>query len=234
VPGGGFTRRYYDLELDGHAVYSPAKKLAERGFIPTAVDNLGTGENMVPEDGHAVTLDRFASALAEVERQLRGRARTGALHAALAPVEAAVVGIGHSLGGCIITLAQGDHRCCDAVGIFGYSCRYIIGAVDPETGERLRAREYTSNGYNRTSASTQRARFYSEDVPIAVIEAEEAGRVAMPNGVAEALIPSRTAPAAARIEVLVLLLFGETDVSPGPHAEPGFYNPSTDVTPLMV
>ncbi len=234
VPGGGFTRRYYDLELDGYRDYSSAMSLAGRGLIPITIDNLGTGESTIPEDGHAVTLDRSASALAEVVRQLRERARTGALHPSLAAVEAVIVGIGHSLGGCIMTLAQGEHRCCDAIGILGYSCRYIVGAVDPETGVRLRAREYAGNGYNQTSPLAQRTRFYSDDVPIAVIEAEETGRVPMPNGVAEALIPGRTVVAAAKIEVPVLLLFGETDVSPEPHAEPSFYHRSKDVTLLMI
>lgn len=234
VPGGGFTRRYFDLELEGYRDYSAAMQLAGRGMIVVAVDNLGTGGSTIPEDGREVTLDRSAGAQAAVVRQLRARAAEGALHASLAPCEPHVTAIGHSLGGCIVTLMQGDHGCCDAVGVLGYSCHYIMGAVDPETGERLRKREYTGNGYNCTTPSAHRERFYSDKVPMAVIEAEEAARVPMPNGVAEALIPGRTAPAAAKIVVPVLLAFGEHDVSPEPYGEPAFYSGSSDVTLLIL
>ena len=234
VPGGGFTRRYFDLELEGHPNYSAAMQLAGRGWTVVAIDNLGTGESTIPDNGLDVTLDRSASALASVACQLRVMARSGALHPSLPAREPIVVGIGHSLGGCIVTLMQGDHSVCDAIVVLGYSCRYIKGAVDPETGERLRRRESVGNGYNRTTPSHHRERFYSEKVPLAIIEAEEAGRVPMPDGVAEALIPGRTASAAARIRVPVLLAFGERDVAPEPHAEPGYYHGSNDITLLML
>ena len=234
VPGGGFTRRYFDLEIAGFQDYSAAMQLARRGWLVVAVDNLGTGESTVPADGNQVTLDRCAAALVDVVTQIRSRLRSGELPGAGAARDLPLVGIGHSLGGCIMTLAQGNYACCDAVGVLGYSCRYIVGAVDPETGERLRKREYTGNGYNRTTPSAQRERFYSDKVPMAIIEAEEAARVPMPNGVAEALVPGRTASAAARIEVPVLLAFGERDVSPDPHGEPAFYRCSKDVALLIL
>lgn len=234
VPGGGFTRRYFDLELEGYRNYSAAMQLAGRGWTVVAIDNLGTGESTTPDNGLEVTLDRSASALASVVCQLRGMARSGELHPSISAQEPVVVGIGHSLGGCIVTLMQGDHSACDAVAVLGYSCRYIKGAVDPETGERLRERESVGNGYNRTTPSHHRERFYSDKVPLAIIEAEEAERVPMPDGVAEALIPGRTAPAAARIQVPVLLAFGERDVAPDPHAEPAYYHGSSDVTLLML
>lgn len=234
VPGGGFTRSYYDLELGGYHDYSAAMQLAQHGWIVVAIDNLGTGESTIPVDGNEVTLDRCASALADVVSQLRSRLSNRSLRSAGCDIPIPVVAIGHSLGGCIVTLMQGDHVCCDAVGILGYSCKYIVGAVDRETGKRLRAREYTGNGYNRTTPATQRERFYSEKVPLAIIEAEEAARVPMPNGVAEALIPGRTASAAGRIQVPVLLAFGDRDVSPDRYGEPAFYRRSNDVTLLTL
>jgi pimeloyl-ACP methyl ester carboxylesterase len=236
VPGGGFTRRYFDLELPGHAGYSSAMRLAERGIVSVAIDNLGTGESSKPADGNRVTLDVAASAVAEVVRQLRVSAAQGTLPGlpGLAAGSVAVVGIGHSLGGCIVTLVQGTHEACDAVGILGFSCQYIRTAVDPATGERLRPRTPAGRGYNRSDPRENRERFYTSSVPLAVIEAEEAARVAMPDGVAEVLIPGRSAADAARIAAPVLLGFGEFDVSPDPYAEPGFYRSSSDVTLLIL
>jgi len=234
VPGGGFTRRYYDLEVEGYHDYSAAMQLAGRGWVVVAVDNLGTGDSTIPANGNLVTLDRSAAVLAEVIAQVHSRLQSMDMPRAEMLLDLPVVGIGHSLGGCIMTLVQGNHVCCDAVGVFGYSCRYIVGAVDPVTGERLREREYTGNGYNRTTPSSQRERFYSAEVPMDIIEAEEVARVPMPNGVAEALVPGRTAAAAGRIAVPVLLAFGEHDVSPDPHGEPGFYRRSKDVTLLIL
>jgi pimeloyl-ACP methyl ester carboxylesterase len=235
VPGGGYTRRYYDLHVDGHEGYSAALRLADRGVLAVAIDSLGTGESSVPEDGRRVTLDIQAATLAEVARQLRAAARDGTLMPGLAAQAPVIVGIGHSLGGCTITLQQGAHAACDAVAILGFSCQYIQTAVDPKTGQRLRPRIPAGReGYNRSDPASHRARFYTASVPLTVIEAEEAGRVAMPDGVAEALIPGRSAPAAARIETPVLLGFGEFDVSPDPHAEPGFYRSSRDVTLLVL
>ncbi|QTH21223.1 alpha/beta fold hydrolase [Rhizorhabdus wittichii] len=235
VPGGGYARRYYDLHVDGHAGYSAALRLAERGIVAVAIDSLGTGESSIPEDGRRVTLDIQAATLAEVARQLREAARAGTLLPSVPAREPVVIGIGHSLGGCTITLQQGDHAVCDAVAILGFSCQYIRTAVDPKTGERLRPRIPASReGYNRSDPASHRDRFYTASVPRAVIEAEEAARVAMPDGVAEVLIPGRSAPAAARIDVPVLLGFGEFDVSPDPHAEPGFYRSSRDVTLLVL
>ena len=234
VPGGGFTRRYYDLQLVGHDGYSAALQLAEHGIVAVAIDSLGTGASTVPADGREVTLDRSAAALGEVARQLRRQARGGTLHPAIPGGDAFIVGIGHSLGGCTMTLQQGSDAACDAVAILGFSCQYIQTAIDPNTGERLRPRIPHGNGYNKSDPVTHRDRFYTGSVPLAVIEAEEAGRVAMPDGVAEVLIPGRSAPAAARITVPVLLGFGEFDVSPDPRKEPGYYVASRDITVLLL
>jgi pimeloyl-ACP methyl ester carboxylesterase len=233
APGGGFTRSYYDLELPNYADYSAAMQLAARGILAVAIDSLGTGKSSIPEDGNRVTLDVAASAVAEVARQLRTQAEAGTLPGIPAGTPA-VVGIGHSMGGCVMTLQQGAHETCDAVAILGFSCQYIRTAVDPATGQRLRPRIPAGPGYNRSDPREHRERFYTPSVPLAVIEAQETARVAMPNGVAEVLIPGRSAPDAARITTPVLLGFGETDVSPDPYAEPSYYRSSPDVTLLVL
>ncbi len=234
VPGGGFTRRYFDLEVRGHDDYSVAMRLAAGGVVAVAVDNLGTGASTRPQDGREVTLDRSAAALAAVARQLRAKAISGALDPSLPPADPFITGIGHSLGGCIMTLQQGLHGACDALAVLGFSCQYIKTAVDPKTGQRLRPRTPVGDGYNRSDPAGHRDRFYAPDVPLAVIQAEEASRIAMPDGLAEVLIPGRSAAAAARVVTPVLLGFGEFDVSPDPWLEPSFFRASSDVSLLVL
>lgn len=234
LPGGGFTRRYYHLEVEGYTDYSAATQLAARGWTVLAVDNLGTGESTIPDDGRTVTLDRCASAVAAVVTQLGERSRQGDLHPSIPAGHPIIVCVGHSLGGAIATLLQGDHAACNAVAVLGFSCQYIKGAVDPETGKRLRERESTGNGYNKTDPTHHRERFYSKSVPLAIIEAEEAARVPMPDGVAEVIELGRTRPAAEQIEVPVLLAYGDRDVSPDPNAEPAFYSNSPGVTLILL
>lgn len=235
VPGGGYTRRYYDLRVEGHVGYSAARALAERGIAAVAIDSLGTGASSIPEDGRRVTLDIQAATLGEVVRLIRTATQSGTLFPDIGGVDPVVIGIGHSLGGCTMTIQQGADAECDGIAVLGYSCQYIKTAIDPVTGERLRPRIPAGPlGYNRSEPASHRERFYTASVPLDVILAEEAGRVAMPDGVAEALIPGRTVPAASRIKVPVLLGFGEFDVSPEPFAEPAFYQASKDVTLLIL
>jgi pimeloyl-ACP methyl ester carboxylesterase len=234
VPGGGFSRHYYDLELPDHEGYSAAMQLAQAEILAVAVDNLGTGESTVPDDGRLVTLDVSAAAMAEVARQLRRGACEGTLHPSLRAGQPFVVGIGHSLGGCIVTLLEGIHAVCDATAILGFSCQYIRNAVDPKSGRRLRPRTSVGKGYNKTEPESHRSQFYVPDVPLAVIEAEEAMRVPMPDGLAEVLIPGRSAGPAGDIKVPILLAFGADDVSPDPREEPRYYRSSNDITLLIV
>jgi pimeloyl-ACP methyl ester carboxylesterase len=133
-----------------------------------------------------------------------------------------------------MTLLQGIHAVCDATAILGFSCQYIRNSVDPKSGRRLRPRTSVGNGYNKTDPESRRTQFYVPDVPRVVIEAEEAMRVPMPDGLAEVLIPGRSAEAAGNIRVPVLLAFGEDDVSPDPWEEPGYYRSSKDITLLVV
>ena len=45
LPGGTYTRRYFDLEVPGRPGYSFARDAAGRGFPVVSFDMLGTGES---------------------------------------------------------------------------------------------------------------------------------------------------------------------------------------------
>jgi alpha-beta hydrolase superfamily lysophospholipase len=76
-----------------------------------------------------------------------------------------------------------------------------------------------------------RALFYAPDVPVALIEADEADASRTPaNFGRDALTPGIVHNAAAAIACPVLLGYGAIDTSPAPHAEPAFFSQSPDVT----
>ena len=51
-PGGGMSRRYFDLAAPG---YSFAEYACERGFTVITVDHPGVGDSDAPDDGWTLT-----------------------------------------------------------------------------------------------------------------------------------------------------------------------------------
>ena len=73
--------------------------------------------------------------------------------------------------------------------------------------------------------------FHAEDVPLAIVEADEAAATQTPGSLIRvARSPGAVGAAAARITVPVLLVFSAVDTSPEPYAEPASYPASSDVT----
>ena len=50
-PGGGYNRRYFDLEIDGHPGYSQARHHAQHGSVFVACDHVGVGDSDTPDTG---------------------------------------------------------------------------------------------------------------------------------------------------------------------------------------
>ena len=56
LPGGGMSRRYFDLEVDpALGNYSMARHLAQQGFVVVTLDHPGVGDSDRPDDGYALT-----------------------------------------------------------------------------------------------------------------------------------------------------------------------------------
>lgn len=72
VPGGGYTRHYYDLQLPGHEHYSEAQYHRQRGTVFISCDHLGVGESSVP-DPTLITFEVLAAAYAATVTELVGR-----------------------------------------------------------------------------------------------------------------------------------------------------------------
>ncbi len=54
MPGGGYSRGYFDMEFEGHSGYSQAAHHVERGLVVVSIDHLGVGES-TPEVADVAT-----------------------------------------------------------------------------------------------------------------------------------------------------------------------------------
>jgi pimeloyl-ACP methyl ester carboxylesterase len=106
VPGGGFSRHYFDLELPG---WSMAEHLAGHGFTVVCIDHPGVGESPAPDDPWTLTpsvvADADAAAVRELQQQLGGIA----------------IGVGHSMGGMLTVTMHARHDLYAAVALLGYA-----------------------------------------------------------------------------------------------------------------
>src|SRR4051812_39709159 len=119
LPGGGMSRRYFDLDLPG---FSMARHLAGLGFLIVTVDPPGVGESERPDDGYALTpaavADAVAPVVAEILRTL--------------PADLPRIGLGHSAGGLLTVVQQARHRTYDALVLLGFEGRGLVDVLTPE------------------------------------------------------------------------------------------------------
>ena len=213
VHGGTYDRRYWRFELDGHPGYSMADHLVQRGFALLLLDTLGMGESTRPPTVQHLTPNVAAAANDAVVRQIRTEF-TGV----------PVVGIGHSMGGMLALTQQSRHRSFDALGVLGWSADDLN--LRPDADHFL-----VDGDYRIINRGALRNLFYWEDVPEAVIEADDAAVVPTPRSLEDAcFVAGCTSEHAARIDVPVFVGLGERDVSADPHREPAMYSSATDIT----
>ncbi len=106
LPGGGMSRRYFDLAATG---FSMAEHLAGQGFTSVLIDHPGVGDSPPPDDPwsltpHVVAAADFA-AVAELHDRLGGIA----------------IGVGHSMGAMLTVTLQARHRPFAGVGLLGFA-----------------------------------------------------------------------------------------------------------------
>lgn len=236
LPGGTYTRGYFDLEVPGHPGYSFARIAAEEGFGVLTLDQLGTGASSRPDA--EVGLTDQADAVAATLDRLRHQ---GVLDPPL-------VAVGHSMGGYVAMRQQASHRSYDTLAILGTTNREVAPlslppeavalAATPDGRAALVARALAAmpDRYVDGERSPMRRWFHLDDVPSEVIEADDAATLTCVPRLAgaESTVPGITVDDAAAIEVPVLLAYGEVDVSPDPHAEPTCFARCPDLTLVVL
>lgn len=251
LPGGGYSRGYYDMHFDGHQGYSQAAHHVERGHILVAIDHLGVGDS-TPEIADTVRIEDIASANDAAVRQISQRLRDGTLAEDYPPVDVgARIGIGQSMGGGVTVIMAARHGTYDAVAVLGYSgIHTVLPQRSAEDARYVDKFDYSrDDGPDSLSLSASAAAipeflypFHYEDVPADIVAADISGgypirETAPPFGskslpvcVVAMLSPGYISAEAAAVTVPVFIGLGERDTAPDPHREPSAYGASSDVT----
>ncbi|MBL7496403.1 alpha/beta hydrolase [Frankia sp. CNm7] len=251
--GGGMSARYFELAGAGRATrdepahaepghaqpghaqpgYDMAAYLAAAGLVVVLVDHLATGGSDTPADPWALVPETVA----DVDAAAAARAVAG-----LGLVDPVVLGLGHSMGGMLVALAQARHRPYAGLVLLGHSGRGWPEMLGPGelavAGDPVRARA--------SVADLARARFGRALVPSSsgVLEllvgpglppaaaaalAGCADSLITPCGLAS-MIPGSHRDALAAIDVPVLIGLAEHDIAGPPREAPGYLPGCPDVT----
>jgi pimeloyl-ACP methyl ester carboxylesterase len=216
IHGGGYRRSYWHPDYAGES-YSFAKWFTDRGKSVLAIDMLGMGDSTRPELEDCLTRAAIAAAHASALDQVL--AQIGR------PMD--VTGVGHSMGGMMIIEQAGSHGAFNRVAVLGWANEpMILGGTDTET---MRAGLIPS-GYLETPRLAMRALFYADDVPLQVIEADEAAASPSPVTMGrDALTPGIVHEAAGKIAVPVLVVQSAIDTSPSPERELTYFTAAPSV-----
>ncbi|WP_374022356.1 alpha/beta hydrolase [Mycobacterium sp. HNNTM2301] len=235
LPGGTYSRDYWDLRIPGRHGYSFADFAAGNGYAVVTIDPLGTGESSQPVgdfdfDDIAATLAHAVSALPET-----------------VGVQAPPVALAHSLGGYLAITQQALFSSYAALALLGCTNQHVAPLnLDPAfiarsataQGRADLAREILAalpQPYFEGPREHLQSWFHLADVPADVVAADcVVARSMVPRVFGTAVIPGVVAERAAQIAVPVLLGYGAVDVSPAPRAEAGLYHACPDITTLVL
>jgi len=248
TPGGAMNRHYFDLRAAGSAAeFSFAAQLTATGCHVIALDPLGIGDSTRPADGHALTPDLLAQALATACAALRRELTEGTLTGQ--PVQGLrSVGVGHSLGAMLTAMAQAQHGGHDALMLFGFSPQGLTSALTPEEAAfandpaatraqliRL-ARARSADPYPQIARSQQgRELFAGERADRRGVEAVQAARAPLlVTAGLFSMIPGSCAPECAQLATPLLLAAGDRDIAGVPHQLPASFPASRDITLLVL
>lgn len=130
-PGGGYSRHYYDLAIEGYSGYSQAAFHAAAGDIFLCCDPVAIGDSDVPTQG--MDYDAVGRANAATVRAVVAQLAEGGVVDGLGPVEpAAVIAMGQSFGGFCLTMGQAVDPYFDAVAFLGWSGLVTLPPFDAE------------------------------------------------------------------------------------------------------
>ena len=235
LPGGTYSREYWDLNVAGHRGYSFADVATERGYAVVTIDPLGTGESSKPVRDFAFA--DIAATLASAVRALP----------AVTGEQLPPVAVAHSLGGYLAITQQALYSSYAGLAVLGCTNQhvatlnldpaFIARAATPE-GRAALTEEILSalpQPYFEGPREHMSSWFHLADVPADVVEADSVTtKSVVPRVFGIAMIPGVVAEHAAQIDVPVFIGYGAVDVSPEPRAEARLYRNSPDITTVVL
>jgi len=244
-PGGGYNRRYFDLQPSGRPGYSQAEHHAGQGFVFVACDHLAVGDSSVPAAplGEEQVIAANKALVAGVLMQLAAGGIDG-ISSVREPVK---IGMGQSYGGFLLTLQQARHRTFDGVALLGWSGIHTVVPIADGRDVSVAFTALPTSGLGHPF----RHAFHFADVDDAIVDEDLRGypyrvgvpvptwaATSLPGGpnaaIRDLLGLHAVATEAAAIDVPVFVANGEVDVCPDPRAEPAAYVRSPDITTFIL
>jgi pimeloyl-ACP methyl ester carboxylesterase len=235
LPGGTYSREYWDLNIPGHSGYSFAEFATGNGYAVVTIDPLGTGESSKPVRTFDFT--DIAAALARAVSALP--TATGE--------RAPAVAVAHSLGAYLAIVQQALFSSYAGLATLGCTNQHVaplnldpafIARAATPAGRAELAQEILSalrDPYFEGPREYLQSWFHLADVPADVVAADcVTAKSVVPRVFGTAMIPGVVAEHAARVDVPVLTGYGAVDVSPEPRAEAGLYRSSPDITTIVL
>lgn len=233
-PGGGYSRHYYSIDLIGDGI-SQAEWHVARGWIFVTCDHLGVGDSSVLEPD-TLTYETVAAAnvmtVESVLAALAGHTLDDGFPAVTDPV---TLGVGQSMGGCFLIVAQADHDPFDGIALLGFSGIHTVVPSPPGAPEVAIAR---ISEEDRGQAFTWA--FHHEDEPGDIVDRDMAAMAGgevppwrsptVPACAIQMIEPGTVATEAASISIPILIAVGERDVVPDPWQEPTAFRSSSDIS----
>lgn len=256
VPGGGYSRGYFDMHFPGYDGYSEAQYHTDNGFIFVACDPVGVGDSTLVEPSE-ITFEMLAATYDAAAREVSRRLVKGLGDGFPALPNLRKIGIGQSMGGKVTVLSQGRHGTFDGIAVLGASAIHTVlpqpskVQYEASRGAHVIARGTAVDGSSVAESSRSIGDFvypfHWEDVPRDILDADMAGgyplrrapappfgSLTIPPCAVTMMSPGAIAREAADVKVPVLVGVGERDTCPEPLAEPAAYRNTRDVAVYIV
>ena len=243
-PGGGMSRRYWDLDVPAElGNYSAARHFARHGYVTITVDHLGIGTSSRPDDGFTLTPQVVADVNAYAFAHVVEGLHTGTLLEGVdAMPDLVSIGAGHSMGASLTVHQQARHQSHRAVCLLGFGGRGLLSHLSED--EKRFADD--PDALRREIVTLVKAR-YPDPLPMMPRGSSEfLVAIPMSEPVHEALVEARTnllalagfssmipgnaAPEIAAIDVPVMIAHGDKDIGAPAHEVVGEFTASNDLT----
>ena len=248
LPGGGMSRRYFDLRIpNGDDSYSMARYLAAAGLVVVTLDPPGVGESDPPADGYSLTPHVVADVAACAADEILDGLRKGSVDPAVGPLEnLRPVGLGHSAGALLTVVQQARSKTYDALVLLGFRGGGLIeflteaerDYVDDPAGLRAVLAALTAERFGTalpTGTSSNSSLLIHGDPPAAAMAAiREATSPLLGLVGLTSLVPGSTREELDVIDVPVFIGVGDHDITGRPQAIPNEFPSSGDVTVFVL